>query len=174
VCFSCEPAVLKPNVYHCFSVPGRNSMGLQVQLLEGEFFSFFFFYGRYLTLLYLPPLRFHCVGRCWDRAQDCCEWLQSKTMKVLFFMFICLQRLSKRLRRDPLFQGEYCSVCTRTCYQTSIKCAVQCATVQSSLKLGKIFEQNGPCKIRCSFPLFLTNFPKLQASSNVDLKYESA
>jgi hypothetical protein len=25
------------------------------------------------TLLHLPPLRFHCVGECWDRIQDCCE-----------------------------------------------------------------------------------------------------
>ncbi len=28
----------------------------------------------YLTLLYLPPLRFHCVGGCWDRTQDCCDF----------------------------------------------------------------------------------------------------
>ncbi len=25
----------------------------------------FFFYVLYSTLLYLPPLRFHCVGGCW-------------------------------------------------------------------------------------------------------------
>ncbi len=28
-------------------------------------------YVLYLTLLQLPPLRFHCVGGCWDRTQDC-------------------------------------------------------------------------------------------------------
>ena len=28
-------------------------------------------YILYSTLLYLPPLRFHCVGGCWDEAQDC-------------------------------------------------------------------------------------------------------
>ncbi len=28
------------------------------------------FYVQYSTLLHLPPLRFHCVGGCWDRTQD--------------------------------------------------------------------------------------------------------
>ncbi len=32
------------------------------------------FYVRYSTLLYLPPLRFHCVGGCGDRTQDCCDF----------------------------------------------------------------------------------------------------
>jgi hypothetical protein len=27
----------------------------------------------YSTLLHLPPLRFHCVGGCWDRTQDRCD-----------------------------------------------------------------------------------------------------
>jgi hypothetical protein len=27
-------------------------------------------YVRYSILLHLPPLRFHCVGGCWDRTQD--------------------------------------------------------------------------------------------------------
>jgi hypothetical protein len=35
--------------------------------------GFFYFYVRYTTLLHVPPLRFHCVGGCWDRTQDCCE-----------------------------------------------------------------------------------------------------
>ncbi len=26
------------------------------------------------TLLYLPPLRFHCIGGCWDRTQDICDF----------------------------------------------------------------------------------------------------
>ncbi len=25
------------------------------------------------TLLHLTPLRFHCVGGCWDRTQGCCD-----------------------------------------------------------------------------------------------------
>ncbi len=29
------------------------------------------FHVLYSTLLYLPSLRFHCVGGCWDRTQDC-------------------------------------------------------------------------------------------------------
>jgi hypothetical protein len=28
---------------------------------------FEFFYELSSTLLHLPPLRFHCVGGCWDR-----------------------------------------------------------------------------------------------------------
>ncbi len=28
----------------------------------------------YSTLLHLPPLRFHCVGGCWYRTQDCCDF----------------------------------------------------------------------------------------------------
>jgi hypothetical protein len=30
--------------------------------------------GFYGTLLHLPPLRFHCVGGCWDRTQDCYDY----------------------------------------------------------------------------------------------------
>jgi hypothetical protein len=33
-----------------------------------------FFYVLYSTLLHLPPLRFRCVGGCWDRTQDCCDF----------------------------------------------------------------------------------------------------
>ncbi len=32
---------------------------------------FIYFYVLYSTLLHLPPLRFHCVGGCYDRTQDC-------------------------------------------------------------------------------------------------------
>jgi hypothetical protein len=35
---------------------------------------FEFFCFLYLTLLHLPPLRFRCVGGCWDRTQDCCDF----------------------------------------------------------------------------------------------------
>jgi hypothetical protein len=36
---------------------------------------------RYSTLLYLPPLRFHCVGGCWDRTQDCYDFcVDSQTL----------------------------------------------------------------------------------------------
>jgi hypothetical protein len=26
------------------------------------------------TLLHLPPLRFHCVGGCWDTTQESCDF----------------------------------------------------------------------------------------------------
>jgi hypothetical protein len=38
----------------------------------GGFFGFFCV--LYSTLLHLPSLRFHCVGGCWDRIQDCCDF----------------------------------------------------------------------------------------------------
>jgi hypothetical protein len=28
----------------------------------------------YSPLLHLPPLRSHCVGGCWDRTQNCCDF----------------------------------------------------------------------------------------------------
>jgi hypothetical protein len=28
----------------------------------------------YSTLLHLPPLRFHCIGGCWVRIKDCCDF----------------------------------------------------------------------------------------------------
>jgi hypothetical protein len=37
-------------------------------------FHFYFFRLLYSTLLHLPPLKFHCFGRCWDRTQDCCDF----------------------------------------------------------------------------------------------------
>jgi hypothetical protein len=33
-----------------------------------------FFYVLYSTLLHLLPVKFHCVGGCWDRIQDCCDF----------------------------------------------------------------------------------------------------
>jgi len=43
-------------------------------LVKGGVLAFFSFYVRYSTLLNLPPLRFHCVGGCWDRIQDSCDY----------------------------------------------------------------------------------------------------
>jgi hypothetical protein len=34
-------------------------------MFKGEIFGF---------LLHLPPLRFHCVGGCWERTQDCYDY----------------------------------------------------------------------------------------------------
>jgi hypothetical protein len=47
-------------------------MWIQSQHFNRGFFGFF--YVLYSTLLHLPPLRFHCVRRCWDRTQDCCDF----------------------------------------------------------------------------------------------------
>ncbi len=41
----------------------------------------FSLYVRYSTMLHLPPFRFHCVGGCWDRTQDCCDFgIDSQTL----------------------------------------------------------------------------------------------
>jgi hypothetical protein len=48
---------------------------------QGNIKGFFSFYVRYSTLLHLPPLRFHCARRCWDRTQDCCDFvIDSQTL----------------------------------------------------------------------------------------------
>jgi hypothetical protein len=39
-----------------------------------RFFGIFSFYVLYSTLFHLPPLRVHCVGGCWDRTQDSCDY----------------------------------------------------------------------------------------------------
>jgi hypothetical protein len=51
-------------------IDGSSRAGLQVDY----FWIFYFLYVRYSTLLQLPPFRFHCVGGCWDRTQDCCDF----------------------------------------------------------------------------------------------------
>ncbi len=52
----------------------------KVFFLKGDFY-FLYFYVRYSTLLHLPPLRFHCVGGCWERAQDSCDFgIDSQTL----------------------------------------------------------------------------------------------
>ncbi len=58
--------VLSKNVpYLCSQVSAfRNVKG-------GNYFWIFSVF--YSTLLHLPPLRFHCVGGCWNRTQDSCD-----------------------------------------------------------------------------------------------------
>jgi hypothetical protein len=38
--------------------------------VKGNVLSFIILY---LTLLHLPPHKFHCDGGCWDWIQDCCD-----------------------------------------------------------------------------------------------------
>ncbi len=40
----------------------------------GGFFSFFFLVLFYSTLLQGPSQRFYCVGECWDRTWNCCDF----------------------------------------------------------------------------------------------------
>ncbi len=46
---------------------------VRVCLLKGDLFLIFSV--LYLDLLHLPPLRFHCVGGCWDRNHDSCDFV---------------------------------------------------------------------------------------------------
>ncbi len=38
-------------------------------------YLFLFIYVLYSTLFHMPTLRFHCVGGCWDRTENCCDFL---------------------------------------------------------------------------------------------------
>jgi hypothetical protein len=49
---------------------GQDHISVQRKIL----FLFLIFYVRYSTLLHLPPLRFQCVGGCWDPTQDCYDF----------------------------------------------------------------------------------------------------
>ncbi len=53
---------------------------------------FLVFYVRYSTLIHLPTLRFHCVGGCWGRTQDCSDFgICSQTLARSHpFVFISL------------------------------------------------------------------------------------
>jgi hypothetical protein len=51
---------------------------------RGIFMMFSFYVLGYTTLLNLPTLRFRCVGGCWDRTQDCCDFgIVSQTLLPL-------------------------------------------------------------------------------------------
>ncbi len=41
-----------------------------ISYFSGGFSFLKYFKEIYLTVLHLPPLRFHCVDGCWDRTQD--------------------------------------------------------------------------------------------------------
>jgi hypothetical protein len=51
---------------------------ISYSFLKGDFLVFFL-YVLYSTLLHLPPI--HCLGGCWDRTQDCCDFgIDSQTL----------------------------------------------------------------------------------------------
>jgi hypothetical protein len=43
-----------------------------------------FFAVLYSTLLHLPPLRFHCVGGCWDRTHDCYDFGIGSQLAIIY------------------------------------------------------------------------------------------
>ncbi len=70
---------------------------LSATKLTGGFFRFFSFFVLYSTLLHLPPLRFYCVGGCWDRtpaSSDTTKYMQSHT---IFLKILSLKGLSQQM-----------------------------------------------------------------------------
>ncbi len=72
-----ETGTTARQLIHCkkgqrFSRPPSRHVSNQTQ--RGIFLDFFFFCVRYSRQLHLPPLRFHCVGGCWDRTQGRCDY----------------------------------------------------------------------------------------------------
>jgi hypothetical protein len=60
---------------HCLSVSmavhiiSLKPVCSRIKHLNRDLFGFF-----YILYSTMPPLRFHCVGGCWDRIQDCCDF----------------------------------------------------------------------------------------------------
>jgi hypothetical protein len=55
------------------------SFGISFRLNK-QLCKFFFLSLLYSTLLHLPPIRFHCVGGCWDQSGDSCDFNISSQM----------------------------------------------------------------------------------------------
>ncbi len=57
---------------------------LRHQMQVSNYFVNSFYSVLYSILHHLPSLRFHCVGGCWDRTQDGCDFdIGSWTLKQL-------------------------------------------------------------------------------------------
>ncbi len=70
----------------------------------------YFFYVLYSILLHLPPLRFHCVGGCWDRTQECCyfgHWQSDALTQSLF------SALTTRLDLVHYSARSHCECCAK-------------------------------------------------------------
>jgi hypothetical protein len=66
----------------------RQGLVFCVKHLSNFGLNFFLFFVRYSTLLHLPPLRSHCVGKWWDRTQYCGDiGIDSHSARSLFFYF---------------------------------------------------------------------------------------
>jgi hypothetical protein len=57
--------------YECEAKIHEKSRAYRIRIRK--IFLIFSMYVLHSTLLHLPPLRFHCVGGCWDRTQDSCD-----------------------------------------------------------------------------------------------------
>jgi hypothetical protein len=59
--------------YYYLQGSGAEKHISKIKYIKTSFFTggfFWIFPVLYSPLLHLPPLRFHCVGGCWDRNQD--------------------------------------------------------------------------------------------------------
>jgi hypothetical protein len=74
-----SPSIAGPHTRQLLSEQCVLLCNVILLFLKGDFFDFFFEFT--LSLLHLSPLRFHCVGGCWDRHQDCCDFgIDSQTV----------------------------------------------------------------------------------------------
>ncbi len=87
--YICKLCMLRTSIKDC---QGSREQSQETFLKQGEFYGFF--KALYSTLLHLPPLRFHCVGGCWDRTLDCCDF------------GIGIENISVRLRKGLYWRGE--------------------------------------------------------------------
>ncbi len=81
---------------------------------HGDFFKIF--YILYSSLLHLRPLKFHCVGGCWDRTQDCCDFGIGSIFN-LSNKYICSQKLARKYAQKIAIDIElhYCTAACRDC-----------------------------------------------------------
>jgi hypothetical protein len=69
------------SVLHAVSKDSLLNYSAGCNILKGSFH--WIFLVLYSTLwFYLPPLRFHWVGGCWDRTQDSCDYYLSDALTV--------------------------------------------------------------------------------------------
>jgi hypothetical protein len=128
-------------------------LGLMVEHLKRGFFVFFFLCTLF-NLLYLPPLRFHCVGGCCDRTQNCCDvgidsqmlsTVNSKPGQISF----TLRQISSTLRQISSTLGQispklgqisskFCKISSTLRQISSTIGQISSTLVQISSTLGKI------------------------------------
>ncbi len=69
IIYICKLCMLHTSIKDC---QGSREQIQETYLRHEDFLVFF--KALYSTLLHLPPLRFHCLGGCWGRTLDFCDF----------------------------------------------------------------------------------------------------